>query len=86
MQQAPNPITITLDGVKYTLPGPGSYNLKDLAAVVKEQSQANPALAPAYASLTVGTASPLASQSSSVGPNGSYTFLGGEVVTSTLGT
>jgi hypothetical protein len=75
-------VTVTVDGLALSI-FPGTYSAKELAALVGEQNQSG--VAPKYASLSVGTASPLATQSSSIGANGSYTFLGGEVLTSVLG-
>ena len=77
-----NLITVVIDGTTYSIPR-GCYGLAELAAFVKEQSPTL-AAAPKYAALTINTA--VASQPSSVGPNGSYIFYdSGVVITSTLG-
>jgi hypothetical protein len=76
-----NLITVTIDGVVYSVPR-GTYSLAELQAFVKQQSQTG--AAPKYAALTINTA--VATQPSSVGPNGSYTLYdSGVVITSTAG-
>lgn len=75
-------VTITLDGVNYSIPR-GNYSLKEIAALIAGQQAAGPDTLLKYASLTL--VSGLPAQPASVGPNGSFPFYGGEVLTSTQG-
>lgn len=67
-------VTVTIDGTKYSIP-PGQHSIKDIIAYTGINGKT--------ASLTVSQAAP--SQGSSVPGNGSYNFIGGEVLTSALG-
>ena len=75
-------VSVTIDSVIYKIPR-GNYSLKEIAALIAQQQAAGPDTMLKYASLTL--VSGLPAQPSSVGPNGSFPFYGGEVLTSTIG-
>lgn len=75
-------VTVTIDGVKYSIPR-GAYSMKELAAFVGAQSTTL-AAPPNYAKMTLVSGVSPAQASPTV--NGSVALFGGEVLTSTLGT
>jgi hypothetical protein len=75
-------VTITVDGAKIKIPR-GNYSVRELAALVAQQSSTGPDTIPNFASLTLVSGLSPAQASPSV--NGAVALYGGEVLTSTLG-